>query len=139
MSQTRAQAIAEGEKTYFTGNPCPHGHIAERRTKDGFCVECRKKHQLTYMKIYQRSYYKTYKRKDDRKQYFKEYDKQRDLLKKYARRKLNNFLAKGKIIKQECLKCGASNTEAHHPDYSKPLEIIWLCRIHHAEIHHPLI
>jgi len=135
MNQTRAQAIAEGEKTYFTGKPCPHGHIAERRTRDCFCVECRKNHQ----RIYQRAYIKEYERKDDRKQYFKEYDKQRDVLKKYARQNTNKLLSKGIIIKQKCLKCGDSNVEAHHPDYNKPLEVIWLCRIHHAEIHHPLI
>lgn len=26
--------------------------------------------------------------------------------------------------------------ERHHPDYSKPLEIIWLCRQHHFKTHH---
>lgn len=25
--------------------------------------------------------------------------------------------------------------QCHHPDYSKPLEVIWLCFIHHKEIH----
>lgn len=25
--------------------------------------------------------------------------------------------------------------ERHHPDYSKPKEIIWLCQQHHREIH----
>ena len=25
--------------------------------------------------------------------------------------------------------------ERHHPDYSKPEEIIWLCQQHHREIH----
>lgn len=27
--------------------------------------------------------------------------------------------------------------EKHHPDYSKPLEIIWVCRQHHSSIFHP--
>ena len=42
MSQitSRAQAKAAGLKTYFTGNPCPQGHIANRKTKSGTCVEC---------------------------------------------------------------------------------------------------
>jgi len=25
--------------------------------------------------------------------------------------------------------------ERHHPDYSKPLEIVWLCRKHHRAVH----
>lgn len=36
---TKAEAIARGEKTYFTGAPCAHGHVAPRRVS-GKCVEC---------------------------------------------------------------------------------------------------
>lgn len=38
--QSRKAAFEVGSKVYFTGNPCPHGHIAERRTGNGQCVEC---------------------------------------------------------------------------------------------------
>lgn len=37
---TRAEAKRLGLKRYFTGNPCPHGHIAERWTSSGACYEC---------------------------------------------------------------------------------------------------
>lgn len=37
---TRVQARTRGLTTYFTGNPCPHGHIAERTTSNGECIEC---------------------------------------------------------------------------------------------------
>ncbi len=37
---TRAEAKARGLKRYFTGNPCKHGHIAERYTVFGKCVVC---------------------------------------------------------------------------------------------------
>ena len=37
-------------------------------------------------------------------------------------------------------KCSIQNCdrigERHHPDYSKPLDIIWLCKMHHEEEHH---
>lgn len=39
----RAAARAAGNKTYFTGKPCPQGHIAERSTSGGGCLECKKK------------------------------------------------------------------------------------------------
>ena len=38
---TRQQAKEQGLARYFTGKPCKHGHIAERRISSG-CVECRK-------------------------------------------------------------------------------------------------
>jgi len=38
---TRAEAKKTGNKYYFTGLPCKHGHIALRKTK-GSCVECLK-------------------------------------------------------------------------------------------------
>lgn len=34
------QARANGDETYSTGEPCKHGHIAERRVLDGKCSEC---------------------------------------------------------------------------------------------------
>lgn len=40
---------------------------------------------------------------------------------------------KGLLIPQPCVACGA-NAEAHHPDYSKPLDVIWVCRGHHRLI-----
>ena len=37
---TRKEAKEQGLKRYFTGKPCPHGHIAERRCGDGSCLTC---------------------------------------------------------------------------------------------------
>jgi hypothetical protein len=37
----RAAAAAAWRIRYFTGRPCKYGHIAERFTSDGGCVECR--------------------------------------------------------------------------------------------------
>lgn len=38
--QERAAAKAAGETTYFTGRPCKLGHIVNRVTSSGSCVEC---------------------------------------------------------------------------------------------------
>jgi len=45
-------------------------------------------------------------------------------------------LKNSKIQKDVCFVCGANtNIEAHHEDYSKPLDVIWLCQKHHREKH----
>jgi len=50
-----------------------------------------------------------------------------------ARYKINNCIKLGKIKRHMCF-CG-KNAEAHHEDYSRPLEIVWLCPSHHRELH----
>lgn len=52
---------------------------------------------------------------------------------------LNRAVAAGRIVRPtECSKCGGlgHRIEAHHHDYSKPLDVAWLCaechRQHHA-------
>ena len=50
-----------------------------------------------------------------------------------ARLKVRNALRNGSLIKKPCEICGELKVEAHHDDYSKPLEVIWLCKRHHQE------
>jgi hypothetical protein len=52
---TRREAKMRGRKTYFTGEPCQHGHICERFVKRAWCVECArlgKKPEPTATKTY---------------------------------------------------------------------------------------
>lgn len=58
------------------------------------------------------------------------------VIRKAARDILQRSIKQGRIKRLSCEKCGSSiNVEAHHDDYTKPLEVIWLCREHHAEHH----
>lgn len=41
----------------------------------------------------------------------------------------------GKILRKPCVSCGNKTSEPHHPDYNKPLEIIWLCHSCHKNLH----
>ncbi len=52
-----------------------------------------------------------------------------------AGRLLRYAVKAGKIIRKNCEKCGSIKSQAHHDDYTKPLEVRWLCSIHHAEFH----
>ena len=56
-------------------------------------------------------------------------------LKIAARQTVKRYLKLGRISKEPCIKCGEEKVDAHHEDYMKPLEVIWLCRKHHAEHH----
>lgn len=49
---------------------------------------------------------------------------------------LLHYTIKIKIIKRlPCIECGNKKSQGHHFDYKKPLEVIWLCALHHKEIH----
>jgi hypothetical protein len=50
--------------------------------------------------------------------------------------KVHHALKSGTLAKAPCEKCGSPKAESHHPDYSKPLKVQWLCRkCHHLEHH----
>ncbi len=53
----------------------------------------------------------------------------------YARLTLQRAVKVGKIIRKPCEVCGKHETEGHHSDYSKPFDVIWLCRVHHQKAH----
>lgn len=41
----------------------------------------------------------------------------------------------GTLRQLPCERCGHPRSLAHHEDYSKPLEVIWLCATHHRRLH----
>jgi ribosomal protein S27AE len=41
----------------------------------------------------------------------------------------------GILIAMPCEKCGSTPTHAHHDDYSKPLDVRWLCAVCHVDEH----
>lgn len=45
-----------------------------------------------------------------------------------ARAYLNVYVARGAVKKQPCELCGSRRTWAIHLDWSRPLEVMWLCR-----------
>lgn len=56
--------------------------------------------------------------------------------KRRAHEILNRAVRRGEVSRQPCEVCGATATvDGHHEDYSRPLEVTWLCRTHHKRRH----
>lgn len=61
---------------------------------------------------------------------------ERNPLARKAQIYLSNAIRDGRIIRGRCEVCNKKkDVQAHHEDYSKPLEVRWLCAIHHNEWH----
>ncbi len=54
-----------------------------------------------------------------------------------ARAYANVYQRRGKLIPQPCERCGVEHAQKHHEDYTKPLEVRWLCRPCHLAEHAP--
>jgi len=52
----------------------------------------------------------------------------------FAHHKVCQAIIDGKLVKKPCEVCG-DKANAHHDDYSKPLDVRWLCTTHHVEHH----
>lgn len=57
--------------------------------------------------------------------------------KRRANKKLYYAVKTGKVIKPEkCQRCNKKDKlHGHHPDYNKPLEVVWLCTMCHGREH----
>ena len=84
------------------------------------------------LRKYQRKYYQ--KHHPECQSYFKNYKE------KYPERKraiaiVSYAIKKGRLKKSCCIICANKKSEAHHQDYNKPLEVIWLCKSCHKKLH----
>ena len=51
-----------------------------------------------------------------------------------ATQALNYAVKTGQVQQEPCCICG-KQAEAHHPDYDRPLDVVWLCPPHHKQAH----
>lgn len=94
MKASRAEAMACGDRYYFTGKPCVRGHTLKRSVASGRCIECdrlasamRKAENPEKIREYVRKYEST-----TRKNKPKEYHERRKQQKRdYANRKRDYF------------------------------------------------
>lgn len=54
-----------------------------------------------------------------------------------AHSKVSHAVNKGTLVKPDsCLHCGENKPLiSHHPDYDKPLDVIWVCQACHCQMH----
>ena len=61
-----------------------------------------------------------------------------DLRRQVAHSSVARAVKNGTLARQPCCRCGESKTVAHHEDYDKPLEVVWLCQSCHKQRHKEL-
>ena len=104
---------------------------------------------------YNKDYYKEWylKNREKKLAYLKKWKKEnKDKVKEYiktsraknpekikARERIKYLIKTGKLKRGTCKECGETNAEAHHYDYSKQKNIIWLCTYHHKVLHNLII
>lgn len=93
-----------------------------------------------YLKNRESVLIRTKKWRQDNPEKFKEMwikSKEKDPMKRKAREYLNHAIEYGQIEKPlECSLCKENKKlQAHHEDYARPLEVIWMCSSCHAYIH----
>lgn len=119
-----------------------YGHKATAHKVLNKCKDCTKQdvrqyrqNNLEKIRGYDRSRANLPHRKEKRLELFKrESDSHPDRMK--ARKAVSNALRDERLKKQPCAFCGHSGrVEAHHHDYSKPLDVTWLCTPCHRRFH----
>lgn len=89
-----------------------------------------------YYRDYDRIYLSDPEKRKRRKERQRQYKIDPETRPKYlARARLQRAVKDGRVRRTPCEMCGDPNTHGHHDDYSKPLDVRWLCRTHHAEVH----
>lgn len=52
-----------------------------------------------------------------------------------ARMRVGNAVRDGRLLRAPCMICGRKDVHAHHDNYDRPLDVVWLCPAHHFQRH----
>lgn len=118
-----------------------HPQMADGRL--GKCKECNKQDVQANYRLH-RNQYAEYDRKRQQKPerraaklVYQHKHRQQYPNKAKARYAVSNAIRDGRLMRCPCQLCGATEQiEAHHPDYSRPLDVRWRCfKCHRKEEH----
>lgn len=113
---------------------------AHPRMSDGYLNKCKKctKQDVKTNYSTNREHYAEYEKKrwgnPERRRYSQSLVNS-NKSRKQTHSAVSNAIRDGKMSKKPCVVCGETKVQAHHHDYSKPLDVVWLCRKHHLETH----
>lgn len=65
--------------------------------------------------------------------------REEDHRRQYAHGKVSRAIKSGKLVRSPCIRCGEPKSLAHHEDYDKPLDVMWLCQPCHKQRHKELL
>jgi len=108
------------------------------------CKECTKNDATTHRnknleKV--RAYDRERAKNPDRQKMSAEVNKlwrQEDRRRSKAHNAVARAIAKGSLVRSPCVRCGETKSLAHHEDYDKPLDVMWLCQPCHKQRHKEL-
>lgn len=108
--------------------------------KDGRVNKCKDCNKVDVINNRKKNidYYRSYDRKRGNRQcagYLRKY--RESYPKKYKAHLIVNYAIRaGNLFREPCAICESTESvHAHHDDYSKPLNIRWLCAAHHRQWH----
>jgi len=61
--------------------------------------------------------------------------RQEDRRRGSAHNKVARAIKNGDIVRSPCVRCGEAKSLAHHEDYDRPLDVMWLCQPCHKQRH----
>jgi hypothetical protein len=61
--------------------------------------------------------------------------RQEDKRRQKAHNAVSRAMRSGKLLKENCARCESEKSVAHHEDYDKPLDVVWLCMACHKQRH----
>lgn len=135
-------------KEYYVHKASADGHL-------GKCKECCKKdsrknrkEKVEYYRQYDKDRYQNDPRVRERHKKYQKTEKgikslrqskkkwsENNVIKRHAHIIVRGAIRNGKLSKKPCEVCGKEKAHAHHDDYSRPLDVRWLCSKHHREWH----
>lgn len=118
---TCKQCLADWQSSDRQVNPEKYAAYERERSKrpERIAYDKARRTQPQRMELQRKAQRRYYQRHPDRQQ---------------ARTKLTDAVRYGKIHRMPCFYCDDPKTEAHHFDYTRPFDIIWLCTYHHREL-----